>query len=66
MESDHTVILGWSPLVFPIISELIIANANRRRACIVVLGDRDKIEMEDEIREKVGPTGKTRIVCRVR
>jgi ion channel POLLUX/CASTOR len=64
VESDHTVILGWSPLVFPIISELIIANANRRRACIVVLGDRDKIEMEDEIREKVGATGKTRIVCR--
>jgi len=64
VETDHTVILGWSQQVFSIISELAIANANRPRSCIVILADRDKVEMEDEIRDKVGPTGKTRIVCR--
>jgi len=64
VETDHTVILGWSQQVFSIISELAIANANRPRPCIVILADRDKVEMEDEIRDKVGPTGKTRIVCR--
>jgi voltage-gated potassium channel Kch len=28
------------------------------------LADKDKVEMEDEIRSKVGDTGKTRVVCR--
>jgi voltage-gated potassium channel Kch len=64
IESDHTVILGWSPQVFAILSELIVANANRRDPCVVILGDKDKVEMEDEIQERVGRTGNTRIVCR--
>jgi voltage-gated potassium channel Kch len=64
IEQGHTLILGWSDQVFPIISELIIANANQRRPRIVILADKDKVEMEDEIRARVGPTGKTRIVCR--
>jgi ion channel POLLUX/CASTOR len=64
IEQDHTLILGWSPQVFPIISELVLANANRRNACIVVLADQDKVEMEDEIRARVGKLGRTRVVCR--
>ncbi len=32
LESGHTVILGWSPRVFSIVSELVIANENQRRA----------------------------------
>lgn len=64
VEADHTVILGWSSQIFSIISELALANASRRQACIVILADRDKVEMEDEIRAKVGSTGHTRIVCR--
>jgi ion channel POLLUX/CASTOR len=64
VESGHTVILGWSPQVFNIISELVIANESQPKSCIVVLGDRDKVEMEDEIRDKVGGTGRTCIVCR--
>lgn len=64
VENGHTVLLGWSEHVFPIISELVIANENQKNPCIVVLGDKDKVEMEDLIRERVGDTGKTRIVCR--
>ncbi len=64
IESGHTVILGWSEQIFSIISELVVANENQRRSCIVILGDRDKVEMEDEIKAKVGGTGRTRIVCR--
>ena len=64
LESDHTVILGWNSKVFPIVSELCIANESRRRATIVILADRDKVEMEDDIRTQVGKTGHTRIVCR--
>lgn len=64
IESNHTVILGWSEQIFTIISELAIANANQRRPCIVVLGEKDKVEMEEEIRDHVGSTGRTRVVCR--
>ncbi|MCE1254040.1 MAG: NAD-binding protein [Anaerolineae bacterium] len=64
LESGHTVILGWSPQVFSIISELVIANSNQNHSCIVIMGDKDKVEMEEEIRDYVGDTGKTRIVCR--
>ena len=64
IESNHTVILGWSPMVFPIISELFVANANQPHSCVVILGDEDKVEMEDQVRVKVGETGRTRVVCR--
>jgi ion channel POLLUX/CASTOR len=64
IEEDHTLILGWSPQIFPIVSELALANANRRKACIVVLANQDKVEMEDEIRARVGKLGRTRVVCR--
>ena len=64
VESGHTVILGWSPQIFAIISELCEANANQRRGCVVVLGDKDKVEMEDEIRSRVPDTKTTRVVCR--
>lgn len=64
IESGHTVILGWSPQIFSIISELAIANANQARPCIVVLGDKDKGEMDDEIRANVPDLARTRVVCR--
>ena len=56
IERDHTVILGWSDSVFAIVRELSIANESRRRPAIVILAEHDKVEMEDEVREKVGRT----------
>ena len=64
IEQDHTLILGWSPKIFSIVSELVIANENRRRPRIVILADKDKVEMEDELRSKVGDTKNTKVVCR--
>jgi ion channel POLLUX/CASTOR len=78
LESGHTIVLGWSPQVFTIINELALANrslsrrkrnANAERdaprsACVVILADRDKLEMEEEIHTKVPDTRGTRIVCR--
>ncbi|RJP52120.1 MAG: potassium transporter TrkA [Anaerolineaceae bacterium] len=65
LENDHTVILGWTPQVFTIISELVIANENRKSgAVIVVMADHDKVEMEDAIRERVPATKNTRVICR--
>ncbi len=64
VESGHTVMLGWSDAIFPILSELAMANESSRRAVVVILADRDKVEMEHEIREKVPDLRTTRVVCR--
>jgi voltage-gated potassium channel Kch len=64
LESNHTLILGWSPQIFTILNELMTANENQHNARIVVLADKDKVEMEDEIRERVQVKGRTRIICR--
>lgn len=64
LERDHTLILGWNSKVFQIVSELRIANESRRRPVIVILADRDKVEMEDELRARLPGRSKTRIVCR--
>ncbi|MER8631159.1 hypothetical protein NKH55_15470 [Mesorhizobium opportunistum] len=64
LEADHTIILNWSPSIFDVISELVIANASRRRPRIVVMANMDKVAMEDEIAAKVGKLGNTRIICR--
>ncbi len=64
IETGQTVILGWSEQIYAIISELVLANESQPRSCIVILGDRDKIEMEDDIRSRLGHTGRTRIIVR--
>jgi voltage-gated potassium channel Kch len=64
LEHDHTLILGWSTKVFPIIREICIANISRGKSAIVVLADRDKVEMEDDIKAQVGDLGKTKIIVR--
>lgn len=64
IERDYTLILGWSEQIFTIIGELVQANANRQRPCIVILADKDKVEMEEEVATKVPDLGKTRVICR--
>ena len=64
VETDHTLILGWSPQLFLIVEELCLANASRKRATIVILADRDKVEMEEALREQIPDTGRTVVVCR--
>ncbi len=64
IEENHVLILGWSSKIFTIISELVIANENQKRGCIVILADMDKVDMEDEIRDKVGNTANTQVICR--
>jgi voltage-gated potassium channel Kch len=65
LESDHTLILGWTPQIFTIIEELVLANENRKSgAIIVILADQDKVLMEDAIRERIPNWRNTRIICR--
>lgn len=64
LEQGHAVVLGWSEQVFTVVSELVAANANQRRAAVAVLADRDKTAMEEALSTKVGPVGRTRLICR--
>lgn len=64
IESNHTIILGWSPQVFTIIPEIVAANENQKQGVIAILADKDKVEMEEEIQERLGNTGKTKVICR--
>jgi voltage-gated potassium channel Kch len=64
LEKDHTVILGWSDSIFTIVRELTVANESRRKPVIVVLADRDKVEMEEDLRAKVDDFRGTRVICR--
>jgi ion channel POLLUX/CASTOR len=40
LERDHTIIYNWSPSIFDIISELVVANESRSRPRIVIMSDR--------------------------
>ena len=64
VESNHTVILGWSSQIFTILTELIEANSNMKNACIVILSPEDKVEMDEAIRNRIPNTKTTRIVTR--
>lgn len=64
LAKNHTIILGWSFQVFQIISELVIANENQNHSTIVVLAEKDKVEMDDEIRAKIPDTKNTRVITR--
>lgn len=64
IETDHTIILNWSPSIFDILGELAIANDSVRKPRIVIMADKDKVEMEDEIAAKAPALGRTKIICR--
>ena len=64
IEKNHTLILGWSSKIFTIISELVIANENQKNPRIVILADKEKVEMEDEIRNKIENLKNTKVICR--
>ncbi|MCT9093603.1 NAD-binding lipoprotein [Streptomyces sp. ASQP_92] len=64
LEVGHTVVLGWSDQIFPVVAELVSANSNQSRAALAILAPKDKVEMEDEISARITTTGTTTIVCR--
>jgi len=65
LEEGHTLILGWSAQVFTVVSELCAASENKAGGgVIVVLADKDKVEMEDELATKVPDLRGSRVVCR--
>lgn len=64
IESRHTLILGYTDRLVEIARELIVANESERDAAIVILADKDKEEMDDDLRDKLSERKTTRIVTR--
>ena len=64
LESNHTVILGWSSKVIPIVKELCVANGVDKKSAIVILSEKDKVEVEDELNQKIRHRGKTKLIVR--
>jgi ion channel POLLUX/CASTOR len=64
LERNHTVILGWNSKAIQIISEITIANESLRKPSIVILAEKDKLEIEDEIHQRIKHTRNTRLVVR--
>jgi ion channel POLLUX/CASTOR len=63
-ERGHTVVLGWSEEIFAVVSELVKAKKSERRPVIAILADRDKVQMEEALRARLGGLGGTRLVVR--
>lgn len=64
IESGHTLILGWSNRVFPILSELAIANQNVRKPRVVIFSSTARALMDSEIRSRVPNLGKLKVITR--
>lgn len=64
IESGHTLILGWSNRVFPILSELAIANENVRKPRVVIFASATRALMDSEIRSRVPNLGKLKVITR--
>lgn len=63
-ERGHAVILGWSDQVFVVLAELAKAYQGGNRTTVVILAELDKVEMEDQIKARVGDLGRVRVICR--
>ncbi|KAK9828547.1 hypothetical protein WJX72_000707 [[Myrmecia] bisecta] len=64
LENRHTLILGWSDKLLPIVDQICMANESEGGGPIVILADRAKEEMEDEVhRQNIDMKGSW-IVCR--
>lgn len=64
IDSDHTLILGWSEKVYAILRELRNANESRGSSAVIILSESDKEEVENAVKERMGDMGTTRVIVR--
>ncbi len=64
VETDHTLILGWSNRIFPILKELSIANSNVRRPRVVIFSACAREAMENDIASRAGHLGNLKVITR--
>jgi hypothetical protein len=64
LEQNHFLILGWSEKAFSVIDQLSEANIEKGRIIVVVMAERDKVEMEEALHDKVQHLDRLKIVVR--
>jgi hypothetical protein len=64
MEEGHFLILGWSEKIYSVIDQLSEAYAQQGRIIVVVMAERDKVEMEEKLYDKVQSLHRVKIVVR--
>lgn len=75
LESGHSLILGWNDRLLPIVKQIALANISSGGGTIVVLADRDKEEMDFEVRRFLDqelpasamgarPNSRSSVICR--
>lgn len=64
VEKNHTLILGYNENVPVIVGELIQANLSRKRPVVAILCDKDLMEVQSDLHEKLKKFQNTKIIVR--
>jgi len=64
MEEGHFLVLGWSEKIYSVLDQLSEAYAQKGRIVCVVMAERDKVEMEDDLYAHVKYQERMKIVVR--
>ncbi len=64
LERDHTIILNWSASIADIIQQLCVAHSDVRRYRVVIMANKDKVEMEDDLASKLKLPKNAKVICR--
>jgi hypothetical protein len=64
VEEKHFLVLGWSEKIYSVIDQLSEAYASKGRIVVVVMAERDKVEMEEKLHEKVQYRHRVKLVVR--
>ena len=64
LETNHTLILGWSDKLYGLVKELANANESIGGSAIVILSEREKEDMEEDIKGQEIDLRGSRVICR--
>jgi len=64
LERGHIIIFNWSPSIFDVISELVEGHEEKRALRVVIMSNRNKVAMEDDVKQNISNLKNTRIICR--
>ncbi|GAQ84141.1 ion channel DMI1 chloroplast precursor [Klebsormidium nitens] len=64
IESNHTLILGWSEKLGSLLKQLALANESQKGGVVVILAEKDKEEMELDIARFESDMRGTIVICR--
>ena len=64
IESGHTVIIGINETTYPMIDQLIKANINKKKECVVVIENSSYSKMTENIDANIHDKKTTSIICR--